>query len=77
MLSECSSRLNQMPSKPADPRCPYLLQYKIFEDRLKKQSGNIRPHSQAFPKKKKSKISPLREDYLGIVKAFLEKNENI
>ena len=52
MLSECSSRLNQIgATRKMDPRSPYLLQFKIFEDRIKKTLPGGRSHSYAIAQK--------------------------
>ena len=71
MLSECTSRLNQNPSRQLDPRSPYLLQFKIFEDRLKKQSTHPRAHSHAISHKDRSRTNFVKQDYLQVVRNLL------
>lgn len=74
MLSECSSRLNQVHNKN-NSKSPYFLQYKIFEERLRNQS--LKPkiyHKLGFNcrtgtlGKDKNKQISKKEDYMILVK---------
>ena len=73
MLSECSSRLNEIGvgSRKIDPTSPYLIQFKVFEDRLKKQGNPARSQSKGNALKEKMNDSSTKNDYMKIVKSFL------
>jgi len=55
----------------SDQKSPYLLQYKVFEERLKRQEKVGKPCSSTI-KNKKTK-SQLHEDYVELTRNILSK----
>lgn len=63
MLSELGSKGNYLPPLPvnSDQKSPYLMQYKVFEERLKRQE---RKGKGSHAQKNKTAKTHLHEDYM-------------
>lgn len=72
MLADLGSRSNHLPSIPAaDQKSPYLLQYKVFEERLKRQERKGK--SSHHGTRNKTAKSHLHEDYMELTRNILSR----